>query len=125
MPPSPAAFCVVIITREEKPRLHKHHKLEIKMTAYVILDINVHDAEGYEEYKKLSPAAVAAYGGKFVVRGGKAETLEGSWSPTRLVVLEFESSEIAKKWINSEEYRVARSMRHKTATSQAVVVEGV
>jgi uncharacterized protein (DUF1330 family) len=95
------------------------------MTAYVILDIDVHDPEGYEEYKKLSPAAVAAYGGKFVVRGGKSETLEGDWSPSRLVVLQFESMEIAKQWLNSEEYRVARSMRHKTATSQAVVVEGV
>jgi uncharacterized protein (DUF1330 family) len=95
------------------------------MTAYVIFDINVHDPEGYEEYKKLSPAAVAAYGGTFVVRGGKSETLEGDWSPTRLVVLQFENTERAKEWINSEEYRVARGMRHKTAKSQAVVVEGV
>ena len=95
------------------------------MTAYVILDINVHNAEGYEEYKKLSPAAVAAYGGKFIVRGGKSETLEGDWSPTRLVVLQFESTQIAKDWINSEQYRVARAMRHKTATTQAVVVEGL
>lgn len=95
------------------------------MTAYVILDIDVHDPVQYEEYKKLSPAAIAAYGGKFIVRGGKSETLEGDWSPSRLVVLQFESSQRAKEWLNSEEYRVAREMRHKTSTTQAVVVEGV
>ena len=95
------------------------------MTAYVILDIDVHNPEGYEDYKKLSPAAVAAYGGKFIVRGGKAETLEGNWSPTRLVVLQFENAETAKAWINSEEYREARALRHQYATSQAVVVDGV
>ncbi len=95
------------------------------MTAYVILDINVHDPVQYEEYKKLSPASIATYGGKFIVRGGKTETLEGDWSPSRLVVLQFESVERAKAWINSEEYREARAMRHKTSTSQAVVVEGL
>lgn len=95
------------------------------MTAYVILDIDVHDPAQYEEYKKLSPASIATYGGKFIVRGGKSETLEGDWSPSRLVVLQFESMERAKAWINSEEYREARAMRHKTSTSQAVVVEGL
>lgn len=95
------------------------------MTAYVILDIDVHDPAQYEEYKKLSPASIATYGGKFIVRGGKTETLEGDWSPSRLVVLQFESVDRAKAWINSEEYREARAMRHKTSTSQAVVVEGL
>ena len=95
------------------------------MTAYIIFDIDVHDPQGYEDYKKLSPAAVAAYGGKFVVRGGKSETLEGDWSPKRLVMLQFENAETAKAWLNSEEYREARALRHKYATSQAVVVDGV
>ena len=95
------------------------------MTAYVILDIDVHDPAQYEEYKKLSPASITTYGGKFIVRGGKIETLEGDWSPSRLVVLQFESVSRAKAWINSEEYREARAMRHKTSTSQAVVVEGL
>lgn len=95
------------------------------MTAYVILDIDVHDPAQYEEYKKLSPASIATYGGKFIVRGGKTETLEGDWSPIRLVVLQFDSVERAKAWINSEEYREARAMRHKTSTSQAVVAEGL
>jgi uncharacterized protein (DUF1330 family) len=95
------------------------------MTAYVILQINVHDPVEYEEYKKLSPISIAAYGGKFTVRGGKTETLEGDWSPGRLVILQFESSERAREWINSEEYRAARALRHKTSTTQAVVVEGL
>jgi uncharacterized protein (DUF1330 family) len=94
------------------------------MTAYVIFDIDVHDPEGYEEYKKLAPAAVAKYGGKYIVRGGKTETLEGDWIPKRVVVLQFENSEQAKKWIDSEEYREARAMRHKASTAQIIVVEG-
>lgn len=95
------------------------------MTAYVIVDIDVHDPVGYEEYKKLAPAAVELYGGKYIARGGKTETLEGDWSPSRLVILLFENSEQAKKWLNSDEYREARAMRHRTANSQMVVIEGV
>lgn len=95
------------------------------MTAYVIVDIDVHDPVGYEEYKKLAPAAVELYGGKYIARGGKTETLEGDWSPSRLVILQFENSEQAKKWLNSDEYRETRAMRHRTANSQMVVIEGV
>ena len=95
------------------------------MTAYVIVDIEIHDPVGYEEYKKLAPAAVELYGGKYIARGGKTETLEGDWVPKRLVILEFESSEQAKKWWDSDEYREARAMRQKTTISQMVVIEGV
>ena len=95
------------------------------MTAYVVVDIDVHDPEGYEEYKKLAPAAVEHYGGKYIARGGTTETLEGDWTPKRLVILQFENSEQAKKWLNSDEYRLARAMRHKTANSQMVVIEGI
>jgi uncharacterized protein (DUF1330 family) len=62
------------------------------MSAYVIVDIDVHDAPGLEEYRKQVPATVAMYGGRFVVRGGKFETLEGHWQPKRLVVLESPAS---------------------------------
>ena len=95
------------------------------MTAYVIVDIEVQDPVGYEEYKKLAPAAVELYGGKYIARGGKTETLEGDWAPKRLVILEFESSEQAKKWWNSDEYRDAKAMRQQTTNSQMVVIEGV
>jgi uncharacterized protein (DUF1330 family) len=68
---------------------------------------------------------VELYGGKYIARGGKTETLEGEWSPKRLVILEFENSEQAKKWWDSDEYRDARTMRQKTTNSQMVVIEGV
>ena len=95
------------------------------MTAYVIVDIEVHDPIGYEEYKKLSPAAVALYGGKYIARGGKTETLEGDWSPSRLVILQFESSERAKAWLNSPEYSEVKKMRHATTRSNMIVTEGL
>jgi uncharacterized protein (DUF1330 family) len=95
------------------------------MTAYVIVDINVHDPVGYEEYKKLAPSAIELYGGKYIARGGKTETLEGNWSPNRLVILQFENFEQAKKWLNSPEYSDARKMRHQTANSQMIVIEGL
>ncbi len=94
------------------------------MTAYVIVDIDVHDSVGYDEYKKLAPATVALFGGKYIARGGHTETLEGDWSPNRLVILQFENVEQAKKWLNSDEYSQARKMRHSTAKSNMVVIEG-
>lgn len=95
------------------------------MPAYVIVDIDVHDPAGYEEYKKLAPAGVAAYGGTYIARGGKVETLEGDWSSSRLVILEFENVERAKQWLNSPEYAPARKLRHQYATSKMIVVEGL
>jgi len=93
------------------------------MSAYLIADITVTDQERYEDYKKLAPPAIAAYGGKYVARGGKSEKLEGSWDPNRIVILEFESTEKAKQFIDSPEYKEARELRHKTATSNMIVVE--
>jgi uncharacterized protein (DUF1330 family) len=95
------------------------------MSAFVIVDVEVTDPAGYDKYKKLAPAAVALYGGKYLARGGKNETLEGDWQPNRLVILEFPSVEQAKAWLNSPEYAPARTMRHKYAKSRMVVVEGV
>jgi uncharacterized protein (DUF1330 family) len=95
------------------------------MTAYVIVDINVTDPVRYEGYKKLAAPTVELYGGKYIARGGKTEVLEGDWSPNRLVILQFESVEQAKKWLNSTEYREPRSLRHQTAISNMVVVEGI
>lgn len=95
------------------------------MTAYVVVDIEVTDLEGYKEYAKLAPDTVKLYGGKYIARGGKNETLEGEWQAKRLVILEFQDSEQAKKWLNSEEYAPARALRHKYAKTNMVVVEGV
>ena len=94
------------------------------MSAYVIVDIDVTDLEGYQEYVRLAPAAVALYGGKYVARAGRTEVLEGEWVPKRLVILQFESVEQAKAWLESPEYRPARAMRHRTAVSNMVAIEG-
>ena len=95
------------------------------MSAYVVIEIVVKNPEWYEEYKILAPLAIAAYGGKYIARGGRAENLEGSWQPNRIVILEFESVEKAKQWLDSEEYQEAKALRHKYASSNAIVVEGV
>jgi uncharacterized protein (DUF1330 family) len=95
------------------------------MPAYVIVQVEIEDAAAYAEYVKLVPPSIAAYGGRFVVRGGKTETLEGSWSPKRLVILEFPSVEQAKKWWASEEYVEAKALRHHSAKTEMIVAEGV
>ena len=94
------------------------------MAALVIVDVSIQDHEGYEEYKKLTQAAVAAYDGKFVVRGGQITTLEGDWQPERIVVLEFPTVERAKEWWNSEIYSKAKVIRHRTAKTKMIVVQG-
>jgi uncharacterized protein (DUF1330 family) len=95
------------------------------MPAYVIVDIDIVDPVGYEEYKKLASATVEKYGGKYIVRGGQVETLEGNWNPKRIVVLQFESMQRAKDWLNCAEYCEPRKMRHRTAKTKMIVVEGV
>lgn len=95
------------------------------MTAYVIVDVTVNDPANYDDYKKLAPVSVAQYGGKYIARGGRTETLEGHWTPGRLVILEFPSIEQAKAWLNSPEYAPARAMRHAYATTNMVVIEGL
>ena len=95
------------------------------MSAYFIVEVDVTDPTGFEEYRKLVPATVQQYGGRFIVRGGAVETLEGDWQPKRVVVLEFPSLEQAKRWYNSEEYRDPKALRFKTAKTKLILVEGV
>lgn len=95
------------------------------MTAYVIVDIKVNDPVRYEEYKRLAAPTVEMYGGRYIARGGRTEVLEGDWSPSRLVILEFDTIEQAKNWLNSPVYGEAKQIRHSTAVSNMVVVEGV
>jgi len=95
------------------------------MAAYFIVDVDVHDHQGIEPYRKAVPATIAKYGGKFLVRGGACARLEGEWEPKRLVVLEFPSIEQARRWYDSEDYRELKALRMKTAKSQLVLVEGI
>jgi uncharacterized protein (DUF1330 family) len=95
------------------------------MSAYVIVDIKVTEPVIYEEYKKLAAATVTAYGGKYLARGGQTETLEGHWVPNRLVILQFDNVDQAKEWLVSPEYGEARQLRHRSAISNMIIVEGV
>ena len=95
------------------------------MAAYVIAEVDVHDAALFEEYRKLVPPTIAQYGGKYVVRGGAMESKEGGWTPKRVVVLEFPTLARAREWYHSAEYAPALALRLKAAKSRMVMVEGV
>lgn len=95
------------------------------MAAYIILDIDVKDKKLYEEYKKQGAPTIMLYGGKPLVRGGKTRVLEGDWQPRRLVMLEFAGIDEAKRWWNSPEYNKAKSLRHKAADTNVVLLEGL
>ena len=95
------------------------------MAAYVIFDVNVQDAAGYEEYRQAGSPSVPQHGGKYIVRGGRAEVLEGNWRPGRVIVIEFESFDQAKRWYNSPEYQKILPGRLDNSTARAFVVEGV
>ncbi|HEX7786463.1 MAG TPA: DUF1330 domain-containing protein [Methylomirabilota bacterium] len=95
------------------------------MAAYIIVDLTVTDLPTMEEYRKRVPATVAKYGGRFLVRGGAHQTVEGDWKPNRVVVLEFPSMEQAKRWYDSEEYREPKAMRLRAGRANLIMVEGV
>lgn len=94
------------------------------MSAYIIVEIEVTDPVGYEEYRKQA-AATVQYGGKYIVRGGVCETLEGDWKPNRTVVLQFDDMKGAKTWLNSSEYVEPRKLRLRTAKTRMSLVEGM
>ena len=95
------------------------------MSAYVVVQIEVHDPKTFEEYRALVSPTVEAYGGRYVVRGGALETLEGDWSPSRFVILEFDSMERAGAWWSSKEYRAPKELRQKAASTQMIIAEGI
>lgn len=93
-------------------------------SAYIIAYVDVTNPEQYEQYKKLSTIAMQAHGAEVLIRGGKVETLEGDWSPTRVVELKFPSFEAAKTYYDSDEYRAARKAREGASNMRMIVVEG-
>lgn len=95
------------------------------MAAYVIVNIEVTDPVRYEEYKKMAIATVAAHGGRYIARGGRAERLEGTWQPHRVVLLEFPTAQQAKAWWDCDEYRPAKAIRHASAKTEMMLVEGI
>ena len=95
------------------------------MPAYVIAEIEITDPATFDEYRKGVPATIAAYGGRYLARGGALESLEGGWAPKRMVILEFPSMAQAKAWYASAEYRDLLAMRLRSTKSRAVLMEGL
>jgi uncharacterized protein (DUF1330 family) len=95
------------------------------MAAYVVVQVEVKDADRYEGYKKMVPPSMEKFGGRFIVRGGTVHPMEGTWSPKRFVIVEFPSVERAKAWWASPEYAEAKALRQATAESQLIIVEGL
>jgi uncharacterized protein (DUF1330 family) len=95
------------------------------MAAYIVVQVDVKDPNRYADYRAMVVPTLAQYGGRFIVRGGKTETLEGDWAPKRFVVVEFPSVDQAKAWWASPEYAEAKALRQATSETQMIVAEGV
>ena len=95
------------------------------MAAYVIAQVEITDPDGFEQYRQMVPATIAAFGGRYVVRGGRSEALEGDWLPSRLVIIEFDSLDQARAWWASEDYAAAKDQRLRSARTNLTIVEGV
>ena len=95
------------------------------MPAYVLANVTVKEPVRYEEYRRLVTPTLEAYGGRFIVRGGAVDVLEGDWRPGRLVIIEFPSADQARAWYNSPEYSEARLIRQATSEGTLLIVEGV
>jgi uncharacterized protein (DUF1330 family) len=94
------------------------------MKGYVIAEIDITDPAAYEEYRAKVPGVIAKYGGKYVVRGGKVDALEGGWAPKRLVVLEFPTLQQALGWYRSPEYAPLIKLRQRASRGKLIVIEG-
>ncbi|HET9425622.1 MAG TPA: DUF1330 domain-containing protein [Gemmatimonadaceae bacterium] len=92
--------------------------------AFVVVEITIRDPETYKQYMALAPASIAKYKGRYLVRGGTTEALEGSWNPQRFVILEFPSAQAARDWWSSPEYTEARNIRVRCADARMLLVDG-
>jgi uncharacterized protein (DUF1330 family) len=95
------------------------------MPAYVLAEIEITNPEGYKEYTAHVPATIAQYGGRFVVRGGKATALEGEWPERRRVLIEFPTADAARQWFDSPEYEKPKEMRRANSKGRLLLLEGI
>lgn len=93
------------------------------MSVYVIAEIEVTDPDGYAKYAPLANESVLRHGGRFVVRGGESQVIEGTWAG-RMVVLEFDSLEAAQAWYHSDDYQAALPIRLQSSNGRMIAVEG-
>ena len=94
------------------------------MSAYIVVDISVHDTEQYQKYVAVAPGYVKKHGGKYLVRGGQVDIAEGDWKPERLVILEFPSMEHANGLLQDPEYQSVAELRRASTTSRLIVADG-
>jgi uncharacterized protein (DUF1330 family) len=94
------------------------------MAAYVLAEVEVTNPDGYKEYTADVPATITRYGGRFLVRGGASEALEGDWPKIRRVIIEFPDVEAAKRWWNSPEYEKPKAMRRANSKGRLILLEG-
>ncbi len=95
------------------------------MPGYLVLESEITDAETYDKYRQMAASSIQQYGGRYLVRGGNPQALEGDWSPKRVVIIEFPSVEQAKAWFNSSEYAPAKAVRKHAARIKMIAVEGI
>lgn len=95
------------------------------MAAYIVVQIDIQKPDRYDDYRKMVPATLKLFGGRFLVRGGDVVNLEGEWKPSRFVVIEFDSAKQAKAWWTSDEYAAAKKLRQQTTHTEMILVEGV
>jgi uncharacterized protein (DUF1330 family) len=95
------------------------------MAAYIIVEVDVHDAGTFARYREMVPDTLEAFGGRYLVRGGACLGLEGDWAPPRVVVLEFPSLERARAWWESDTYAEAKALRQSCSSARMIAVEGV
>ncbi|RWE71645.1 DUF1330 domain-containing protein [Mesorhizobium sp.] len=95
------------------------------MPAYIISDVTIRDREAFEAYRTRAAASIAAHGGRYLVRGGDVETLEGNWQPGPLIVVEFPDIETARRWYRSDEYAAALEVRDAALSRNLILVEGI
>jgi uncharacterized protein (DUF1330 family) len=94
------------------------------MAGYIVADIEITDPDEYQKYTRQTAATLERYGGKFLVRGGQPETVEGDWKARRIVIIEFPSVEQAKAWYDSPEYSAIKGIRQRSAISNILLVHG-
>ena len=95
------------------------------MPAYVFVEVDITNPEGYREYSQLVPATIQKYGGRFLHRGGSVSVLEGDWPQIRRVIIEFPSVEAARQWWDSPEYEKPKALRRANSKGRLLLLEGV
>ncbi len=95
------------------------------MTAYLLLDIDAHDAEGFQEYRSKASAFIAEHGGEYLVRGGEFEVVEGDWHPHRLVIFKFPDRQAIRNFFADPDYTDVAAIRFRSSKTLAIAVDGI